>query len=110
MKGGRVNVEAADSDERGLKRHKSERACQPWGRHARSDSVTVLTPATDGQKDSPTARMTRILKQIAPERKWARAQTYKTAKNARKRTYVQTPRPRPEAPARKYLMRVGPAL
>jgi hypothetical protein len=35
---------------------KSVRGCQPRGRHPLTSSVTVLTPATVGQKGSTTAR------------------------------------------------------
>jgi hypothetical protein len=50
-------------------RHKSGRARQPWGRHALPCTVTVLTPATDGQEDSPTARLSSILDETRSRRK-----------------------------------------
>src|ERR1043165_4264499 len=40
-----------------------------WKRHTQSCSVTVLTPATDEQEDSPTARLQRILNETGKRRK-----------------------------------------
>lgn len=42
------------------------------GQHPRSDSVTVLTPATDEQKDSPPTRLRGIVSKLRTKRNEAR--------------------------------------
>src|SRR5947209_3939480 len=48
---------------------KAEGHASFWERHALPDSVTVLTPATDGQKVSPTARLRGIVNERRARRK-----------------------------------------